>query len=368
MNLLITCGLFYPAKLGGPANTLYWLAKGLVKEGHKVFVVCSNKEIDGASIPFDTPYDLDGINVVYCTSTKKLLKRALSAMHSCDNILLSSFCDYPEFITALMGCCKGKKIIWSPRGELAASAIAGNPKKIIYFKLIKTLLNKSITFHSTSAEETDCIRRYMGQNCKVIEIPNYLEMPSYRQRNHTTTPYFLYLGRIAPIKAIENLIESLAISKLFKQSPYVLKIVGGVEEKFHDYYTSIIDKISKYHLENKVLFVGAIHGDKKMQVYSDAHFKFLVSKSENFGNVVIESMSQGTPVVASLGTPWKGLVENGAGFWIDNNPQVIADTIDKIIRMTDEEYASYRDNALKFSETFDVYKNAYRWVEAYEKS
>lgn len=40
----------------------------------------------------------------------------------------------------------------------------------------------------------------------------------------------------------------------------------------------------------------------------------LVSESENFGNVIIEALSQGTPVIASCGTPWAEIEKKNAGF------------------------------------------------------
>ena len=51
------------------------------------------------------------------------------------------------------------------------------------------------------------------------------------------------------------------------------------------------------------------------------------SHNENFGNVVVESLSQGTPVIASTGTPWKILEKYHAGYWIKNNPENIAKKI-----------------------------------------
>lgn len=63
----------------------------------------------------------------------------------------------------------------------------------------------------------------------------------------------------------------------------------------------------------------------------------MVSHSENFGNVIIlESLSQGTPVVASKGTPWEELNINNAGYWIDNSPDNIGQTIDKLISMSEK--------------------------------
>ena len=70
-----------------------------------------------------------------------------------------------------------------------------------------------------------------------------------------------------------------------------------------------------------------MEGEEKYKLYANAYFSILVSHSENFGNVVIEALSQGTPVIASKGTPWEQLAEK-AGFWIDNDENSIACCID----------------------------------------
>lgn len=86
-------------------------------------------------------------------------------------------------------------------------------------------------------------------------------------------------------------------------------------------------------------------------------------KSENFGNVVIEALSQGTPVVASHGTPWSGLVDNQAGYWIENTPEEIARSIDFVLSMNDEDYSALRIKAHIYAQSFDVYENVNSWIK-----
>jgi glycosyltransferase involved in cell wall biosynthesis len=116
-------------------------------------------------------------------------------------------------------------------------------------------------------------------------------------------------------------------------------------------------------LKEKVVFLGNVEGDQKFQLYADAYYSILVSHSENFGNVVIEALSQGTPVIASHGTPWQKLVDSKAGQWIDNNENEIAKSIDKVIAMDEENYLLVRENAYKLALEFDVYSNVDNWIK-----
>ena len=51
---------------------------------------------------------------------------------------------------------------------------------------------------------------------------------------------------------------------------------------------------------------------------------------ENFGMIIPEALLTGTPVMASLGTPWKALNQEKCGWWCDNSPETIASVINEI--------------------------------------
>lgn len=367
MQLLITTGLFFPAKLGGPANTLFWLSKALVKKGVYVSVVATNNTIDSHEVPFDTWANVDGIRARYCKTSNKIswqiIYYSCREMVFCDVVMLSSICFLSNFPVAICATLKKKRLIWSPRGELLDSALHGNRIKLAYFKVMKLVLGNHVTFHATSQDEKDAIHRIFGKEAPVAIIPNYMELPSKEDRETTEAPYLIYVGRIAPIKALDKLIEGIARSESFRESDIIFKIVGGVEEQFREYYRRLQELVSKYNLKDKILFLGPLNGKAKFQAYANAQFTFLLSNSENFGNVVIESLSQGTPVVASKGTPWNSLIEQQAGFWIDNSPEEIAKIIDSVISMPEQEYSDMRENAFRYAQSFDIYSNVGEWLK-----
>jgi len=173
----------------------------------------------------------------------------------------------------------------------------------------------------------------------------------------------LYLGRIAPIKALDKLLLGLAKSDSFIQSNFILLIAGGVENQFGDYYEKIQLIIqNKELLKNKIIFLGNVEGAEKYKLYANAFFTLLVSDSENFGNVVVESLSQGTPVIASKGTPWQKLEDKKAGFWINNNVEDIANCIDEVLKIENKEYQQIRNNAYNYGLEFDVHTNIDKWI------
>jgi glycosyltransferase involved in cell wall biosynthesis len=242
MKIFIPAGLFYPSKLGGPANTLFWLAKALHSKGVDVTVVTSNNHIDDNSIEFDKWTLVDDIRVRYCTAKSKFPLRiiyfSIKELLKCDVVLLSSFFYKPNIVFALISRILKRKIFWSPRGELFDSALKGSKIKRIYIKIIKSLFSKNVIFHATSLDERDSLIKHLGYNIKTVVIPNLMELPVKRDRIREEK-YFLYVGRIAPIKAIDILILGLSKSESFMHSEYKLLIAGDVQNQFKGYNEQI---------------------------------------------------------------------------------------------------------------------------------
>lgn len=363
-RLLISTALFYPSGLGGPANTLYWLSKALVKAGIHVTVVTTDSHIESGKVASDEWSVVDGIAVRYCSSKRfsllKVLWHTFKEMKHCDTVMLCDMFQHQVLPVAFIARLRRKKIVWSPRGELFGSALEGSRIKRYYISIVGKCFGEYATFHATSAEERELIRNHVGKGAKVVVIPNYIELPEQLERETSAVPYFLFVGRVTRIKALDRLILGLAQSKLFKQSGYGLKIAGPNQK---NYQHELEELIKENGLQDRVKFIGNVFGQEKFQLYANAHFSCLLSHSENFGNVVIEALSQGTPVIASTGTPWQVLNDRQAGFWIDNSPEQIASCIDKILSLTDGHYMEMRSNARELACSYDVGQNVGRWID-----
>lgn len=368
MKVLIVARNFYPSTLGGPSNTLYWLASSLVKKGIAVRVVTTDDHIVDDSLPRNLWANIEGISVFYTSVSEKdkyhlsIVKIIRNAVSDCEVLILGSIFYPASLFSAYYAKKHNIKIIWSPRGELFPSAINNSIIKKIYIKCLKYLFGNYAVFHSTSNDEVTYVKTYLGEKIRSFILPNYMRLPEKEEHIHTEK-YFLFVGRIAPIKALDRIIKGFALSKSFLSSDFRFYIVGGVEDKYEEYYLSLRELVSELNLENKIIFKGSVVGDDKYKIYANAYFSLLLSDSENFGNVVIEALSQGTPVIASTGTPWKELMVTNSGFWIENSPESIAKTIDEAISMNPSTYDSYRENAYNLAKTFDIDENINLWVE-----
>jgi glycosyltransferase involved in cell wall biosynthesis len=164
-------------------------------------------------------------------------------------------------------------------------------RKLPVLWVYRALVSKKCVFHSTSELETAFIKEQFKQPVQIVEIPNYIELPRAVLRE--PQEYLLFIGRITPKKAIENLIEALSLSKKFRDSGLKLKIAGRGAA---GYIKELKEIAIRYKLSEKIEFIGQVEGEQKQELYSNAFWTIMPSHTENFGMVVLESLAQSTPV------------------------------------------------------------------------
>lgn len=345
------------------------MAKALVKKGVSVTAVAMDYEVD-KSIGIGKWLETNYGKVIYIKTLNHNLAlsyvvQSLVSAKKNTIVHLNSLFAPTSFIIGIltMVLYRQKKIVWSVRGELSNYALSRHQiRKKIQLAIIR-LFSKRICYHATSDQETADIHKHFPVK-KIINIPNLIEMPSLMERN-IGNPYFLYIGRIHPIKKLDALITALGKSSQFSSSTYVLKVAGDSNTK---YGLQLQARVEELNLVNKVEFIGKIHGKAKAQLYADARFTILPSESENFGNVVLESLCQATPAIASKGTPWEILEKRKAGFWVESDPENLRKALEQAMALTDDVYNEYRQAAYSLAKNeFDIDANINRWQAAYQE-
>lgn len=366
MKIFFPLEVFYPSQAGGPANTVYWITKNLSKHGFEPIIVATDKGIQ-PEIPLNKWTKMEGGKVIYIKTRflhfpfYQILISFLNFYRS-DIVQISSVFFPTAFIMAFAARLLRKKIVWSPRGELDTHALnhSGLRKRPILW-CIKKFIGKYPVFHSTCKEETEYIKLMFGNDAKIVQIPNYIEIPGEVERK--SGDYLLYIGRIHPKKAIDNLIKACSISDEFLKSKFVLKIAGIGKKEFEK---DLRDLVKKLGLTEKIIFVGQIESVEKQKLLADAFWTIMPSHTENFGIVVLESLAQSTPVIASKGSPWESLENEKIGFWVENSPEILAEKLKVILEMPTFEYNGYRQRSRSFVvREFDIGENIDKWVDLY---
>lgn len=242
---------------------------------------------------------------------------------------------YPVHAMAKVARSKNKPYVISPRGMLYPEALR---KSAWYKKLAMRLfqlkdLQKASVIHATCQQELIHIRN-LGLTNPVAVIPNSIDIkiPAKIQIIQKTKKRVGFLGRFAPIKNIESLINAWALSGK-DNTDWELVLIGDGDNK---YKTLLMELIEKHQIKN-IIFTGFLSDKEKERELRSLDFLVLPSKSENFGMVVPEALIRQIPVIASKGTPWEELNTKNAGWWIDTGVEPLVKTLKKAIALPDAE-------------------------------
>lgn len=109
-------------------------------------------------------------------------------------------------------------------------------------------------------------------------------------KNDIGEGYFLYVGRLSKVKRVAHLLSAFAIYRANGGEKKL--IICGEGEDFHN----LCNKAQRLKIMDSVKFLGYVENLNFM--YERAVATLLTSTYEGFPNVLIESLSHGTPVIS----------------------------------------------------------------------
>jgi glycosyltransferase involved in cell wall biosynthesis len=241
---------------------------------------------------------------------------------------------YPTCITAKIARKLNKPYIITPRGMLYPQDLAnGKLRKSIFLKLfLQNDLQKANCIHATCMEEMRYLRD-SGIKTPVAVIPNPVDTADMESPVAKTKLRAGYLGRVHPRKNIERIIYAWNMLKNSVNDGELI-IIGDGDKQYLDF----LKRETKRLQLNNVIFTGFLSGDEKEKALNSLSFLVVTSDFENFGNIVTEALVKGIPVISSKGTPWQELNSHRCGWWIDNDVDTVANTLNKAIILPEEEY------------------------------
>jgi glycosyltransferase involved in cell wall biosynthesis len=354
---------YYPSQAGGPANAIYWLNNALDASVFSSEIITTQFGLVSPMISKE--YSRNHKVVFLKSKGKSYIKKSFQELKTSDIVQFSSLFFPPTLPILFASILINKAVIISPRGELYQAAISQKRlRKKLWISVIK-LVQTKIHFHATNDIELQMIQNVFPKSKSIVIIPNFIKMPKKQKKDIKMT--FVFVGRINPIKNIHLLIG--AIAEVHKVYPKVqLDIVGAARLDYEISYIKILrEQIKENALEYVVCFRGHLDGDSKNEVIASSKALILPSKSENFGNVVLEALAQGTPVIASKNTPWKLLQDNNAGAWVDGNIKELTIAMVSLLNLNESTYLQIRKNAYELCRSkFDIKTNVNIWEKYYQ--
>ncbi len=317
-------------KSGGPTTCTYNLLKGLQGQGVSVDLLTFDALVGDEIISREafmkilTPPNNPRFGY------SKELKGWLEAHTDYDLYHTNALWQYASHAAAVKAQKLGKPYVISTHGMLYPEGLKKSKwfKKLALCLFQKKDLIKATAFHATSYKEMTYLRDF-GLPQPVAVIPNAIDVHAFSKSNTTSQPSHRkigFLGRLAPIKNIELLIEAWAALKENTKNAELV-IIGDGEEGYVEQLKKII---KDYKIEN-ITFTGFLTGKKQEEMMQQLSYLVLPSKSENFGMVVPEALAREIPVIASKGTPWEELKTEHCGWWIDSELSSLRATMEEAL-------------------------------------
>ena len=340
LKVLHICPSFFTAIYwGGPTYSTYGLCNSLASLDEVNLVVLTTdsagKSLKDRVNAEERPVRTErGYSIYYCrriaavSVSPELLRRLPRLVCWADIIHLNAVYSFPTIPALAMARALGRPVVWSPRGALQRwGGTRSRMAKFLWESLCRALLIPEHTvLHVTSElEAAASIKRLRGLRAvKIVNGVDIPEEPAQRRWLPNGKLRILFLGRLDPIKAIDNLLKALAN---IPSNAAILEICGAGSPDYEGYLRGLVRSLG---IESQVIFTGPVSASGKSDAYSRADVSVVPSHSENFGLVVAESLAHGIPVIASRGTPWEELRARGCGLWVENTPASLANAIDHI--------------------------------------
>ena len=138
---------------------------------------------------------------------------------------------------------------------------------------------------------------------KLEIIPNIVfnDTPNGLSSLYTYDASILRCVVVSRITKIKNLIFLVHVfSKI--DFPCILDIYGPVEDK--NYFSTLFDSVGELPKNVKFEYKGHLESSRVSEVISLYDLFLFPTFGENFGHVVFEALSAGTPIIISPNTPW----------------------------------------------------------------
>lgn len=346
MNILQVIPSFYPASVwGGPVQSTYSLCNALAqRNGVKLRVLTTDTAgpslKDRLEVKSTPTNSAQGYQVYYCRRDLALsfsvgmLRRLLPMIRWADIVHLTAVYSAPTLPTLAICRLLNKPVVWSPRGSLQRWEGGSRPRLKRWWEITCNYLcdKERVTLHFTSDKELlESTARI--ERASVVVIPNGVDTvkrPKDYSHEKPKSLRLMYLGRLDRIKGIENLLTAMKeVDGLV-----TLSICGAGSNGYAGNLKALTERLG---IAERVKFEGHVTGEEKTKCFASSDVFVMPSFSESFGLSTAEALSYGLPVIASKGAPWSEVEKVGCGLWVENDPQSLAEAIERIRQMPLEE-------------------------------
>lgn len=271
---------------------------------------------------------------------------------------------FPDFLTAHF--CRRKKagpkiyfwnhllpphVFYGYEGEFTKTIQI--PRLNVLFFNLSTLIFRKLIIRREDAiiaisKYYERVLRSLCPNNKIYAVKYYGGIGDYNSCENKKRYDAIWIGRFHPQKGLMQLID--IVSKISQKFPqFSALVVGGGNKKIQKKFT---DEIKEKNLKESIKYVGIVLDREKIKSYlREAKVFLMTSTYESFGQVSLEAMKQGVPVVAYNLPPFEPLLDGMITVPILDNNQFA----DKVLQLLQNRsfYKKHSKNAYTHSKKFN---------------
>lgn len=348
-------------KSGGPVRTISNMVEALGDEFEFRIVTSDRDFLDMAPYPdvaSDEWLSVRKAWVYYVSPERRGLFSWVRLIRETphDVLYLNSLFDprytlMPLLARRLVGSPK-KPVIVAPRGELSPGAIGLKQWKKGHFLTVAQIvrLYGNVLWHASTEDEAQLIRRRFGRAARVVTARNLSLMLGQQKISWEATDAsgplrIIFLSRISRMKNLDYALRVLAKTRVRIQ----FDIWGTLEDSA--YWKFCQKQIQALPKNVLVRYCGEADHSEVNKILASYDMLFLPTRGENYGHVIAEALSAGTPVLLSDQTPWRGLHNKGVG-WdlpLENGEADFLEAIEEALHKVGRERIAWRQRVSDFA-------------------
>ena len=347
-KVLIFIDWYLPGyKAGGPIRSVANLVEHLKEEFEFSIITRDTDYIETVPYPNVKSNEWNtlpnGINVYYISQdqlTRSTIRNLLRKSEF-DSVYLNGI--YSLYFTIIplfyLRKKRDKKVVIAARGMFSEGSMSiKKTKKQFFLRAVKVLkLFDNVLFHATTEAEKHEIRAVCGDKIHIRTAANLPQKaapaPPVKREKKTESIRLVNVARIAPEK---NLLYALQVLKQVKTN-VEFDFYGPVYDQ--EYWAECKLVLDELPQNVNAVYKGSIESGKVQEMLGNYHVMFMPTTGENFGHIILQSLSAGCPVIISDQTPWKHLQEKHSGWDLPlDKMSDFAAAIDSCANMAQPEY------------------------------
>jgi len=319
----------YSAKPGGIEVLLPSIIGELKDKTVKVFVIRPQNEKDV------NVYKGIDVEIRYGSQSTIVAMAKLFSLAVRDNKAIFHLFNTGPFFLLALKLAGAKKIIYSIHGTIYWKTSFQKFVRKTFWNLVNS---KKIVFTSNSDYSAKVFKEKIFNLAEVKRIYNPINLSRFNSSSRNPGSKdelnIIYAGRLTDGKNLFLWIET---------AEYLIQ--SGIKAVFNIYgtgelYTEIEKRIqeSKYH--KRIRLNG--HASKIEEVYKKADLLLFLSEYESYGNVVVEAILSGVPVIAFNIPSMEEIFEEDSIFLIDKSKNTGEQVLSKVKQIEELKSATYK--------------------------